>query len=273
MITEKPVTFQTPPWALSATYTHLQFKHFTAPIETRTWTIPVLWRLRAFEEQFEIHKREGGTDSTIELQENGRFLRRVFRRWWIRHQWEFVEPWRHSQRPNSSRHCRIPGWQRMCFWHWVGFEEKVQLVFATLFSITVAVEEQNEDCSFVKFYGLMTAFVTLIGNRKQCGWLIFSQYLRNPAWLLTLRHSYHRKTQKWVMRNITLTRIIYTWSWNDEIRWEFATSIYRWSNRQFTQLRAKIMQAWSQHPILQTMDEANTLSLLREADAKLWFRG
>lgn len=251
----------------------VQAFYSSAPIETRTWTIPVLWRLRAFEEQFEIHKREGGTDSTIELQENGRFLRRVFRRWWIRHQWEFVEPWRHSQRPNSSRHCRIPGWQRMCFWHWVGFEEKVQLVFATLFSITVAVEEQNEDCSFVKFYGLMTAFVTLIGNRKQCGWLIFSQYLRNPAWLLTLLHSYHRKTQKWVMRNITLTRIIYTWSWNDEIRWEFATSIYRWSNRQFTQLRAKIIQAWSQHPILQTMDEANTLSLLREADAKLWFRG
>ena len=229
MITEKPVTFQKPPWALSATYTHLQFKHFTAPIETRTWTIPVLWRLRAFEEQFEIHKREGGTDSTIELQENGRFLRRVFRRWWIRHQWEFVEPWRHSQRPNSSRHCRIPGWQRMCFWHWVGFEEKVQLVFATLFSITVAVEEQNEDCSFVKFYGLMTAFVTLVGNRKQCGWLIFSQYLRNPAWLLTLLNSYHRRTQKLSNeRHYTHENNFNTWSWSDEIRWKFATSIYQY---------------------------------------------
>jgi len=46
----------------------------------------------------------------------------------------------------------------------VGFEEKVQLVFASLFSIAATVGGQNEDCSFVKLFGLMTALVTLIGE-------------------------------------------------------------------------------------------------------------
>ena len=85
----------------------------------------------------------------------------------------------------------------MCFWHGVGFEEKVQLVFASLFSFTATVGGQNEDCSLVKLFGSgMTALVTLMANKNNAGdWYFLNT--RNHAFVALIQ-----ERKSWVLRNI-----------------------------------------------------------------------
>lgn len=183
--------YRWPIWLPWAVLTHFDafIARFTAGISgklTSTWMIS--WRLGSSCTDSKIYKskvkenNDWTSSSCSYLWKNGRFVRRMFRGWWIRLQNARVQSWRNPQwtatwTNSTGEYFRLHGRERMCFWYGLGFEEKVQFVFAPLFTISDAVGGQNEDVlgmSLARWW--LGHFVIWSAQFQIIPWQIFRQH-------------------------------------------------------------------------------------------------